>query len=317
MSNEPPETAAADRSIPGLVVWGSQGGFQVETAAGVVSCQLRRKLMHQNFRERTPVAVGDEVRIELGQDGQGVIVARAPRRSVLSRTTVGKAGVEQVIAANVDQLLIVFSADQPEFRERLVDRYFVAAHKGNLEPVLCITKIDLVDPEVFYKRLQVYENLGYRIVITSIAMPYGLDELRAALNGKTSVLSGPSGAGKSSLLNAIQPTLALRIGDISKKTGKGGHTTTSARIYSLDFGGRVVDTPGLRELQVWDLLPEEVAECFIEFKPLLGQCKFRSCKHETEPGCAIRLAVESGAIAPTRYESYLRLIETAGDDTRR
>ena len=309
----------AGKVLPGwgIVLWASQGGFHVEVLGETVFCQLRGKIMRELVRETTPVAVGDDVRIERNADGTGIIVERGKRRTVLSRTTVGKLGVEQVLAANVDQLVVVSSAADPEFRERLVDRYLVAAHKGGLDAILCITKIDLVDPEVFYPHIATYEKLGYPIVVTSTTMPYGIEEVKAALRGKLSVLSGPSGAGKSSLLNVLQPGLQLRVGEVSKKTGKGGHTTTSARIYSLDFGGRVVDTPGLRELQVWDLMPEEAAEHFVEFAEFLGKCRYRSCRHHDEPACAIRDAVERGVIALTRYDSYLRLFETVGDNTRR
>lgn len=303
-------------TLRGLVIWGSQGGFEVELDGGeLLLCQLRGKLKSKS-RETSPVAVGDHVDV-LREGASGVIVGRDPRRTVLSRTTVGRAGVEQVIAANIDQLVLVFAAEAPPLRERLIDRYLVAAHKGGLTPVLFITKIDLADPEAIYARIRVYEQLGYPIVITSTTLPYGLDAARAALAGRTSVLSGPSGAGKSSLLNALDPELALRTSVVSKKTGKGGHTTTSARIYKLAGGGRVVDTPGLRELQVWDLLPEEADRYFREFEPHLGHCRFRSCRHDQEPDCAIRAAVEAGTIAATRYESYLRLFDTVGDHSRR
>lgn len=304
----------------GLVLWGSQGGFHVETREGVWFCQVRGKLFKAEARETTPVAVGDVVTIERNardEAGTGIIVERAPRRTVLSRRTVGRAEVEQVIAANVDQLVIVVSADDPPLRERLVDRYIVAAHKGRLAPLLCVTKIDLADPEAVYERIRVYERLGYPIVVTSITLPYGLDDLRRALADKTSVLSGPSGSGKSSLLNALEPSLALRVGEVSRRTKKGGHTTTSARIYTLPGGARVVDTPGLRELQVWDVLPEEAAAYFVELAPYASSCRFRSCCHREEPDCAVRAAVERGEIAATRYDSYLRLFDTVGDTSRR
>jgi ribosome biogenesis GTPase len=303
--------------VPGRVLWASQGGYHVEVGEEVLLCQVRGKILHDTSRETKPVAVGDEVRVEIGTGGAGVIVARGSRRSVLSRTDVGRPGVEQVIAANVDQLVIVMAAADPELREHIIDRFLVASQKGSLEAVLCINKIDLSDPEEIYERIKIYERLRYPIIVTSVTMPYGIDSLRAVLAGKTSVLSGPSGTGKSSLLNALEPGLDLRIGEVSRRTHKGGHTTTSARLCRLSFGAYVVDTPGIRELQLWDLLPEELDRFFIEFEERIPHCYFRSCRHLSEPGCAVRAAVEAGEIAASRYESYVRLFETTGDASRR
>jgi ribosome biogenesis GTPase len=300
--------------LPGRVLWASQGGYQVDLGPEVVFCQKRGRL-RQESRGTTAVAVGDEVLVQRNQDGTGLIVERLPRRSVLSRIDVGRPGFEQVIAANVDQLVIVVATDAPPLRERLIDRYLVASHKGGLAPLLCVNKIDLADPQEVYGRIQIYERLGYPIVVTSVTLPYGIEDLRAALAGRTSVFSGPSGAGKSSLLNALDPGLRLRVGEVSSRTRKGGHTTTSARLYRLADGAHVVDTPGLRELNVWNLLPDEVERYFVEFQG--RTCRFRSCRHLQEPGCAIREAVEAGEIAFSRYESYLRLMETAGDPARR
>jgi ribosome biogenesis GTPase len=305
-----------DAPLPGRVLWASQGGYHVDVGPEVVFCQKRGRLRH-GARETTAVAVGDEVRVQRNQDGTGLIVERLPRRSVLSRINVGRPGVEQVIAANVDQLVVVVSTEDPPLRERLIDRYLVAAHKGGLAPLLCVNKIDLADPEAIYGRIRLYEGLGYPIVVTSVTLPHGIGDLRAALAGRTSVFSGPSGGGKSSLLNALEPGLGLRVGEVSSRTHKGGHTTTSARLYRLADGAYVVDTPGLRELNIWDLLPEEVDRYFVEFQGRAAHCRFRSCRHLHEPGCAIRMAVEAGEIAASRYESYQRLVETTGDSTRR
>lgn len=301
----------------GRVLWASQGGVHVDVEGEELFCQVRWSLVRQRGRGTKAVAVGDRVQVERTEDGSGVIVERLERRSVLSRTSVARPDLEQVVVANVDQLVVVVAAERPPLREHVLDRFLIAAHKGKLQPVICVNKIDLADPEDVARRLAVYESLGYPIVITSVKLPYGIEDLRSALQGRSSVLWGPSGAGKSSLLNALEPELGLRVRAVSRRTGKGGHTTTSARLYQLGAGTYVADTPGIRELQIWDLLPEEVAQYFVELEPLREQCYFRSCLHEQEPGCAIREAVEAGEIAAVRYESYLRIIATLGDDSRR
>jgi len=302
---------SAPAAATGRVLWASQGGYHVELDGETAFCRVRGRLLRAYLKSTTPVAVGDEVLVEPAGDGTFLIVERLPRRSTLSRANVGDREVEQVIAANVDQLIVVVSIVDPPLREGLVDRYLVAAHKGHLASLLCVNKIDLVGRAAARQRIALYERLGYPVVLTSATRRQGLGELKAALRGKTSVLSGPSGAGKSSLLNAIDPDLDLDIAEVNPKTGKGVHCTTSARIYSLSFGAWVVDTPGIRELGVWNLEAEEIERCFVEIQGRAAHCQFRSCRHLRELGCAVRDAVERGEIARSRYESYRRLLSEA------
>jgi ribosome biogenesis GTPase len=216
-----------------------------------------------------------------------------------------------VFAANVDVLVVVASAAKPAFKPGLVDRYLIAAEVGGVEAVLCFNKVDLVDAEP--PELQAYRDLGVHVIKTSCETGEGLNELRAALRGKMSIFAGHSGVGKSSLLNALQPDLDLETREISEATKKGKHTTTTARLYQLDDGIRVIDTPGIRALGLWEVSPEEVAYYFPEIAEHGAGCKFRDCTHTHEPKCAVREAVETGAISRHRFESFQRIRESLGE----
>lgn len=254
------------------------------------------------------LAPGDRVLVE-EMEGEPWVRAVAPRRTKLSRPAMEHAGAdEQVFAANVDVLVVIAAAAKPPFRPGLVDRYLIAAQIGGVEPVLCLNKIDLVDDEP--PELQAYRDLGVRVVKTSVVTGEGVDELRAALRGKLSVLAGHSGVGKSSLLNALQPDLDLETREISEATKKGRHTTTTAKLYQLDDGIRVIDTPGIRALGLWEVSPEEVAYYFPEIAEHAAGCKFRDCTHTHEPKCAVRDAIESGQISKHRFASFQRIKES-------
>ena len=279
-----------------------------------VRCTLPGKwrLTHRN--KARPIAVGDRVAITRQADGDGVIERIEPRHGgKLSRKAAGERDGEQVVAANVDQLVVVVSADQPPLNRRLLDRLVVSGEHGELDVVVCLNKLDLVDPADFEPVLEVYRRLGYAAVATSAIAATGLDALRDLLEGKISVLAGPSGAGKSSLLMAVQPALALRVQEVSSATQKGRHTTTAVSLLPLDVGGTVVDTPGIREFALYDLERDELQHCFPEIAERFGQCRFADCSHLQEPGCAILAAVEAGDIDPGRYESYRRIHATLPD----
>jgi len=261
-----------------------------------------------------PVAIGDRVRyVDAGQ-GRGVIVEVLPRLSWLSRPAPvpGQRVFEQVIVSNADQVIPIFASASPTPKWGLLDRYLVAAEAAGLPSLIVITKLDLAwkNPQL-EADLEIYRRIGYPILLVSSATGEGIEELKSALSGKTSVLVGKSGVGKTSLLNALQPGLGLRVKEVSSgEIGKGRHTTTHYEMFELDFGGRLVDTPGMREFGLWNIDADELASLFPEMQSYVGQCKFGlSCSHDREPGCAIRKAVMAGIISPYRYQSYMRLRE--------
>lgn len=261
-----------------------------------------------------PVAIGDRVRYVDTGDGRGMIIEILPRDSKLSRpaTVPGQRVFEQVIVSNADLVLPVFSVANPTPKWGLLDRYLVSAEAAELPSLIVINKLDLAwkNPG-FDQEIETYRRIGYPVILVSAVTGEGVEELRRALQGKLSVLVGKSGVGKTSLLNAVQPGLGLRVKAVSSgELGKGRHTTTHLEMFQLDFGGMLVDTPGVREFGLWDVTGDELAFLFPEMANYVGHCKFGlSCHHDQEPGCAIRKGVMDGAINPYRYQSYMRLRE--------
>lgn len=272
----------------------------------------------KTIRELDPVAVGDLVRIVDAGEGSGVITEVEPRRNKFVRPAAGNREQSQVIAANLDQVVMIFAAAQPRPTWHLLDRYLIVVEAEGLRPLICITKADLMETEALMADTEVYRRLDYPVVITSTRQGIGLDDLHTALQGKLSVFVGKSGVGKTSLLNALQPGLGLRVNEISESTGKGRHTTTHLEIFYLDRDSRVVDTPGVKEFGLWglDAYDLELDYLFPEMRPLLGQCQFgNSCVHLNEPGCAIKAAVSAGVIHEERYRSYTLIMnEVASKD---
>ncbi len=292
-----------------VILQGTGGVYQVRTVDGEQhEASMRGRLKQEGHIK---LAVGDDVRIERDErDGAWAITEIRPRRSTLSRKTPGRARGERVVAANVDQVVVVFAAAKPEPHVRMIDRFLVIAEGNDIAACLVINKVDLVGgPSGASVLAKEYERAGYPVYCTSVKDETGLRELHDALAGRTSALTGPSGVGKSSLLNALFPGLDLRTGEISESVNKGRHTTVGARLIPVPdaLGGYVVDTPGLREVGMWGLSPEHLDQCFPEFKALIGECKFADCGHDHEPGCAIRQRVEAGTISRERWESYLKL----------
>jgi ribosome biogenesis GTPase len=259
--------------------------------------------------------VGDWVTISLNPDGTGNIEAVAERHSVLSRSRPSAYNVrrlavdrEQVLVANPDQIVMVFSIKKPRPSLRKLDRFLVVAELNELPAIICVNKIDLLpNSEQARKTFHVYEDIGYQLLYTSVKSGAGIDQLAAILRQKISVMTGSSGVGKSSLLNAIQPGLGLSVSEVSQATEKGLHTTRHAEMFPLDDGGYVVDTPGIRGLALFDVEPGELDAYFREIAPLVPLCQFSDCTHRHEPGCAVRAALEDGRVSPARYDSYLRL----------
>jgi len=269
----------------------------------------RRVQVVRNLDNVDPIAIGDYVRFTETENERGMITEILPRRSKFSRPSSPR-HFEQIIASNVDLVLPVFAAASPASKWGLLDRYLVAAEAAGLPALILITKLDLAANNADLDTdLEIYRSIGYPIHKVSSQTGEGIEELKHILQGKLSVLVGKSGVGKTSLLNAIQPELGLRVKEVSKgELGKGRHTTTHHEMFDLDFGGTLVDTPGVREFALWDVTADELAQFFPDLEAYLGQCKFGlSCKHDREPGCAIRGAVMDGSINPHRYKSYMNL----------
>lgn len=286
----------------------------MKTDQGEISAQLPGRLK-QEWQNTTLVAVGDQVTLSILDDGTGIIESIAERRSVLSRTrasaTVRRllSDQEQVLVANPDQVVFVFAVKRPPPSLRKLDRFLVVAEMNNLPAIICANKVDLTGLDSVRQRFQVYEAIGYPVIYTSATDGTGIEELRARLKGKLTVLSGSSGVGKSSLLNAIQPGLGLQVREVSRATGKGMHTTRYAQLFPLEMGGYVVDTPGIRGLALFNVEPGELDAYFREIAPLVTACQFSDCSHRHEPNCAVRAAVADGRVSQARYDSYLRLRE--------
>ncbi len=272
-------------------------------------CTVRRVLRTMARDARNVVVPGDEVLFQPTTVDEGVIERVNPRHGVLSR---GSQRREHIIVSNIDQAMIVVSAEQPAIKPHLVDRFLVSVAKGQVRAIICINKIDLVDPADLQTLCGIYGQLGYEVVLASAQTGAGLSRLRAVLRNRQTVVAGQSGVGKSSLLNALQPELGLRTGEVSDWTRKGQHTTRNAELLDLHFGGWVVDTPGIRQMELWDVLPAEVEGFFVEFRPFVRFCKFPNCSHLHEADCAVQAATARGLISSIRYESYRRLV--IGDD---
>ncbi|MBN1510925.1 MAG: ribosome small subunit-dependent GTPase A [Phycisphaerae bacterium] len=283
----------------------------VDDGKRIWPCTVRRILRTLTIGERFPVTVGDRVRFRVvadapGVQAEGVIVTVEPRQNELRRFAGRRV---QVIAANVDQVLIVSSADLPPPKPHLIDRYIVSALAGGMTPVIGLNKIDLDTDGRARTIAQRYAMLGYCVLCCSALTNEGVDELRQLFRGRSTVLAGQSGVGKSSLLNAIQPGLKLRVGTVSDETLKGRHTTTTAELIRLAGDAYVVDTPGVRSFDVSMIPRGELEQYFTEFVPLVPECKFPDCTHIPETGCAIKRAVKEERIHPERYESYVRMFE--------
>jgi len=318
----PDETVSAQNSTVGtsaLVVEASSGMCRVDLDGEILLCSLRdASLETQEIGYTNVVAVGDQVMVSRTANGQGVVEAILPRHSVLARPyspDAGKVidGLEQIVVANVDRLLIVTSWREPFIWPALIDRYLIAAQRSQIKPVICINKIDLIEDQTeFEDTLQPYRDLDYQLVLTSTVSGAGIDKVRNLLQNSTTVLAGLSGVGKSSILTAVQPNLDLKVGNVSDHglfSGQGRHTTTQSSLWKLENGGIVIDTPGVRTFGIAGIAPEELASWYPEMVEYAGRCRFSNCMHINEPKCAIQTAVNEGSISELRYKNYAQILE--------
>lgn len=290
-------------------------------------CSLKGALKKDKKRIKNLVAVGDFVRFEAKENEQGTIALIEDRHSILSRADNLSRNKEQLIAVNIDQVFITASVVLPPLKIFLIDRYIIAAQKGNMEPIIVINKIDLlqspppdVDPmqleqekSLYEEFLRVYRALNISVIAVSITTGEGIEELKKAMRGKTSVFSGQSGVGKSSLINTVTGS-SLATGSIVQRTRKGSHTTTATHLIPLEEGGFCIDTPGIKSFGLWDLEAEEIVVYFPEIFDLSSKCKFPDCSHISEPSCEVKKAVEEGRISPLRFASYCALISSLSEE---
>lgn len=319
---------AAPQLAEGLIVDGSRGLYSVETPAGVLLCTIRGKLRKNleygsrggagrqvkrvTVRDHDPVAIGDRVRVLPTSGNTGVIeqiVARAGGAFTRRDPNAGEGNLALTTIAGLNQLITVFAAREPAPHLRLLDRLLVLAESQDIATLICLNKVDQQPEDWLLARMEVYREMGYPVVMTSAATGAGVAALRGCLAGRVSAFVGPSGVGKSSLLNAVQPGLALRVSAVSEMTHKGRHTTTGTRLCPLDGadGGYIADTAGIRTLALGAASLRQLDTCFREFAPYLGECRLSDCSHVHEPDCAIRAALEHGALDHERYESYCKL----------
>lgn len=306
--------------LRGRVLSITSQGILVDCDGSFFTCSLRGALKKERLLNKTLVTVGDFVRFEKTSEDEGSIAHVEPRSSLLSRADNLSRKKRQLIAANIDLVLITASVVLPELKPTLVDRYIIAAKKGGMEPIIVVNKIDLLEDEanqaqkeLFEEFKRAYEKAGIPIISVSAETNAGLEELKAYMKGKASVFSGQSGVGKSSLINKLT-SLALKTGAPVERTKKGAHTTTTASLIPLEFGGFCIDTPGVGSFGLFDLQPEEIESYFSEIHEFGKGCKFPDCAHLHEESCAVIQAVEEGKISSLRYQSYLALRERAGEE---
>lgn len=297
----------------GVVIKSTGSWYQVRTAENkIISCRLKGKFRLSGIKHTNPITVGDKVAFEMEPDSaNGIIHAIEDRKNYIIRKANNMSKQTHMIASNLDQSLLIVTLAFPKTSLGFIDRFLVTSEAYHIPAILVFNKSDLFTgplQEVVEETISLYQNIGYTCLKTSTQTGEGIAEFKELLKDKVSLLSGHSGVGKSTLLNTIEPGMALKTQEISNYSHKGQHTTTFAEMHALQFGGQIIDTPGIREFGLVDFEDAEVSHYFKEMKPLIGKCKFNNCKHMSEPGCAVVKAVEAGSITQLRYGSYLSIL---------
>jgi ribosome biogenesis GTPase len=305
--------------MQGLVIKSTGSWYQVHAEDGeIYDCRIKGKFRIKGIQTTNPIAVGDQVNFELEPNsGNGVIDKLHDRKNYIIRKSINLSKQAQIIAANMDQAFLVVTLASPRTSLGFIDRFLATAEAYGIPAVLIFNKLDLFNDaglEILEDYKAIYENIGYPCYTVSAIEGTNIHIIEDLLKDKTTLFSGHSGVGKSSLINALLPDLDIKTGEVSEASDKGQHTTTFAEMHELPFGGYLIDTPGIRELGIFDIRPEELGHYFVEMRALLNQCKFHNCRHVNEPGCAVIKAVEEGEIELSRYESYLSIYH--GNETR-
>lgn len=306
------ETLAYLCRVKGRVLKSTGSWFQIADSAGnTISCRVRGQLRLRDIDSTNPVAVGDEITFDKMEDGTGVITDIDERKNYIIRKSVKLSKQTQILAANIDMAWLVVTPAMPKTSTGFIDRFIAAAESFRIPTALIFNKSDIFKEElqtVQTEYLDIYEPLGYPCYRVSAQTGEGLSDIKAAFQGKVNLLAGHSGVGKSSLINALEPALQLKTGDISRQHLKGKHTTTFAEMHPLSNGGYIIDTPGIREFVNIDFKPTEIGHYFVEIRALMNQCQFNNCLHDNEKNCAVKTAEEAGKIHPQRYYNYLSIL---------
>lgn len=298
--------------MQGIVIKNTGNVYTVKTDAGVTECRIKGNFRLKGIKSTNPVAVGDNVIISVREDNSAYINEILPRRNYIVRKASNLSKQSHILAANVDVCLLVVTINHPVTSTTFIDRFLASAEAYRVPMVLVFNKVDIYDEtelDEMKNLINLYKKIGYRCIETSATLSVGIDELREIVSGRISLLAGNSGVGKSSLVNALSPDVAARIGEISKIHNKGMHTTTYSEMFELMPGSYLVDTPGVKGFGVYDMKTEEIADYFIEIFEYSKGCRFRNCTHTHEPGCAVLEAVKNNDIAVSRYSSYISMIE--------
>lgn len=305
--------------MQGLVIKSTGSWYQVHAEDGRdYDCRIKGKFRIKGIQTTNPMAVGDQVDFEMEPNSEnGVIYKLHPRKNYIIRKSINLSKQAQIIAANLDQAYLVVTLASPRTSLGFIDRFLVTAEAYRIPSVLIFNKLDLYNEdglEVLAEYKNIYENLGYPCYEVSALEGTNIPLIEDTLKDKSTLFSGHSGVGKSSLINVLLPGRSIKTGEISESSDKGQHTTTFAEMHTLPFGGYLIDTPGIRELGIYDIKPEELGHYFREMRDLMHECKFHNCRHINEPGCAVLKGVAAGTVESSRYESYLSIFH--GNETR-